>query len=122
MDLKPSGGKSAADERPDSVIDEKGCGGDTAEKARPMVDEPPTGESQSPLTKDADTSPAPRRTSVKQIEANRRNALHSTGPTTPEGKRASRLNALTHGLRAKKVMIPGEENPAELEAIIKRAL
>ena len=31
--------------------------------------------------------------SLKQIEANRRNALKSTGPRTPEGKDRSRCNA-----------------------------
>lgn len=67
----------------------------------------------------ADTQPAPRRTSVKQIQANRRNALNSTGPTTPEGKQISRLNALTHGIRAKDVIIPGLEHPAELDAILR---
>jgi hypothetical protein len=41
------------------------------------------------------------------------------GPTTPDGKQASRLNALTHGLRAKEVIIPGQEDPAELELILK---
>src|SRR5690348_17320595 len=33
-----------------------------------------------------------------QIEANRRNAQHSTGPRTPEGKAVSRFNALKTGL------------------------
>ena len=33
-----------------------------------------------------------------QIEANRRNAMLSTGPRTPEGKDVSRRNALKHGL------------------------
>ena len=38
--------------------------------------------------------------SQKRIEANRRNALKSTGPTSAEGKDSSRLNALKHGLTA----------------------
>ena len=81
------------------------------------VGEPQTPERQSPATEDSDTSPPPRHTSVRQIEANRRNALHSTGPRTPEGKQASRLNALRHALRAEEMIIPGHEDPAQLEAI-----
>jgi hypothetical protein len=45
----------------------------------------------------------------KQIEANRLNAQRSTGPRTPEGKAAVRLNALRHGLRARTVVLPGED-------------
>src|SRR5277367_1468991 len=74
---------------------------------------------QSTETKDAKTSSAPRPISAKQIEANRKNALHSTGPTTPVGKEASRLNALKHGLRATQVIIPGQEDLAEVEAILR---
>jgi hypothetical protein len=42
--------------------------------------------------------------SVRQIEANRRNAGLSTGPVTEEGKRQSRQNALRHGLTAETVI------------------
>ena len=44
----------------------------------------------------------------KQIDANRRNAQKSTGPKTPEGKTAVRLNSLQHGLRANTIILPGE--------------
>jgi hypothetical protein len=43
-------------------------------------------------------------TSLKQIEANRRNALKSTGPATEEGKQLSRCNAVRHGLTAETVI------------------
>jgi hypothetical protein len=43
-------------------------------------------------------------TSFRQIEANRRNACHSTGPRTEDGKRKSRRNALRHGLTAETVI------------------
>src|SRR3974377_2107938 len=42
--------------------------------------------------------------SLKQIEANRRNALKSTGPSTDEGKEQSRRNAVRHGLNAETVI------------------
>ena len=45
---------------------------------------------------------------LKQIEANRLNALKSTGPKTLEGKSAVRLNSLKHGLRAATLILPGE--------------
>jgi hypothetical protein len=43
-------------------------------------------------------------TSFRQIEANRRNALRSTGPTTEDGKRRSRQNAVRHGLSAETIV------------------
>ena len=42
--------------------------------------------------------------SLKQIAANRRNALKSTGPITLQGKRRSRRNALRHGLTSETVI------------------
>ena len=51
-------------------------------------------------------------TSLKQIEANRRNALQSTGPTSLNGKHVARRNALRHGLTAETVIEP-LENPEE---------
>ena len=54
-------------------------------------------------------------TSLRQIEANRRNALKSTGPATPEGKQRSRRNAVRHGLTAETV-IAVLENSEDYEA------
>jgi len=51
-------------------------------------------------------------TSDKKAEANRRNALKSTGPKTPEGKAAVRLNALKHGLLSQNILLPGEDEEA----------
>jgi len=53
--------------------------------------------------------------SLKQIEANRRNALKSTGPTTEEGKEHSRCNAVRHGLTAETV-IADLEDAADYQA------
>jgi hypothetical protein len=48
-------------------------------------------------------------TSFRQIEANRRNALKSTGPKTEFGKQASRCNAVRHGLTAETVIAALED-------------
>jgi hypothetical protein len=54
-------------------------------------------------------------TSFRQIEANRRNALKSSGPKTHNGKRSSRRNALRHGLTAETV-IEGLEDTEDYRA------
>jgi hypothetical protein len=54
--------------------------------------------------------------SEKQQAANRQNAQHSTGPKTPEGKAHVRFNALTWGLRARSLMLPGD-NPADYQLL-----
>src|SRR6266705_645907 len=56
-----------------------------------------------------------------QLNANRLNAQKSTGPTSPEGKAASSLNALKSGIDAWSHIIPGED-PAELEALTAQSL
>jgi hypothetical protein len=48
-------------------------------------------------------------TSYRQIEANRRNALKSTGPRTEAGKEISRRNAVRHGLTAETVITALED-------------
>jgi hypothetical protein len=48
-------------------------------------------------------------TSFRQIEANRGNALRSTGPRTEDGKRRSRRNAVRDGLTAETVVVALED-------------
>jgi hypothetical protein len=48
----------------------------------------------------------------RQLEANRGNALKSTGPKTENGIEAVKLNALRHGLRSVQTVVPGEDPDA----------
>jgi hypothetical protein len=54
--------------------------------------------------------------SDRKREANRRNAQKSTGPKTDEGKSKVKLklklNALTHGLYARTIVLPHEDEAA----------
>jgi hypothetical protein len=52
---------------------------------------------------------------AKQLIANRRNARKSTGPKTPQGKAVVRLNAVTHGLLSREVLLPEEDESALVE-------
>src|ERR1035441_7441650 len=54
---------------------------------------------------------------LRQIEANRRNAQKSTGPTSVTGKAASSMNALKTGIHAKSLVLPSEKL-ADLELLI----
>jgi hypothetical protein len=51
-------------------------------------------------------------TSERKVEANRKNALKSTGPKTPEGKDVVGSNALKHGLLSREILLPGEDEAA----------
>jgi hypothetical protein len=59
-------------------------------------------------------------TSDRQIEANRRNALKSTGPKTESGKQTSRCNAVRHGLTAETVIgtLEDAEDYKQFEATV----
>ena len=59
-------------------------------------------------------------TSFREIEANRRNALRSTGPKTEDGKRQSRSNSLRHGLIVETVIdrLEDSEDYAAFEAAV----
>src|ERR1022692_1554887 len=50
--------------------------------------------------------------SEKQLEANRRNALLSSGPKTEAGRNRSRMNALRHGLTGQVTTMTDEDHPA----------
>ncbi|WZO99102.1 hypothetical protein EP7_000695 [Isosphaeraceae bacterium EP7] len=50
--------------------------------------------------------------SQRRIDANRRNALRSTGPRTAEGKAKSRRNSLVHGLSGAGIVVPQEQAQA----------
>src|SRR5262245_11066108 len=52
----------------------------------------------------------------QRAEANRINAQRSSGPRTELGKSRSKMNALKHGLSAKKIVI-GDEDPKKFEAL-----
>jgi hypothetical protein len=62
-------------------------------EAKPLVTEP-----QTPSTSNA------------QVAANRANAQLSSGPKSSAGKAKSSLNALSHGLTSKTVVMAGEDN------------
>lgn len=61
--------------------------------------------------------------SLRKVEANRRNALRSTGPRTEEGKNVVRWNALKHGLLAREIVLPtgsGHEDAGEFRFLLEQ--
>jgi len=58
-------------------------------------------------------------TSDKKIEANRNNSKESTGPTSPQGKDRTRLNASKWGLFSKELVVPAAgEKQEDFNALI----
>lgn len=60
--------------------------------------------------------------SLKKIEANRRNARLSTGPKTDRGKDHSRRNAVKHGILASALLVvkgEGAEDRAEFDELLR---
>lgn len=59
--------------------------------------------------------------SEKQFEANRRNAQHSTGPRSPEGRAASARNSFKHGICVSDLTIATDpDSCAEVESLLDR--
>lgn len=77
-------------------------------------------------SQDSATPPSPnpsgkRSVSERKIQANRRNALRSTGPRTARGKRIVSQNPIKHGLLAREVVITagdGTESSAEFYTLL----
>ncbi|HPB75711.1 MAG TPA: hypothetical protein PLY96_10720, partial [Chromatiaceae bacterium] len=67
-----------------------------------MTDSPPDPPAQPDVATPLDLSPKP---SNRQLEANRRNALRSTGPRTAAGKAVARDNARKHGFLSRHLII-----------------
>lgn len=82
---------------------------------------------QDPSHKSSTPQPEPharkRPVSERKIQANRKNALLSTGPKTERGKRTVSYNAIKHGLLAREVVITagdGEESLEEFDALVEQ--
>ena len=65
----------------------------------------------------------PKKMSPEQLTANQRNAAKSTGPTTPEGRTVSKMNALKHGILSREVVVSGRkinESSRQFKALHRR--
>jgi hypothetical protein len=74
-----------------------------------------------PQTDSPENSAGKRPASERRIQANRRNALRSTGPRTERGKRNVSRNAIKHGFLSREVVITagdGEESLKEFHDLL----
>ena len=91
------------------------------EKAHPMSQPQPSEELPNQVL--PGNPPRKRPVSERKIQANRRNALRSTGPKTARGKRTVSRNALKHGLLAREAVImagDGEEDTHEFHVLVEK--
>jgi len=95
--------------------------------ARPQLHLESFGMSSSETSQNLPIQPSPENSageqpvSQRRIEANRRNALRSTGPKSARGKDMAARNSWKHGLLAKSAVImlgPAKENKAEFEELL----
>ncbi len=63
-------------------------------------------------------TPSGKLISVKQLEANRRNAKLSTGPRTKQGKKWSRRNATKHGILSSVALFDAREDNAAYQELL----
>ena len=66
---------------------------------------------------------APLVLTARRLKANRRNSRKSTGPRTAEGRAASRMNAVKHGILSSEVVVRGlriQEHEEEFAALRER--
>ena len=66
------------------------------------------------------TAAKKRPVSERKLQANRANALQSTGPKTPRGKRTSSQNSIKHGLLTREVVNTEQERQADFDALLTR--
>ncbi len=90
---------------------------------QPAVQTRPS-QNPAPVSAPAAGALAPRKPiSERKLLANRRNALLSTGPKTPEGKERVKWNALKHGLLSREIVNPvleGRDRRAEFDRMLER--
>ena len=82
---------------------------------------PPKPSNDSVIPQPPESSCRKRPVSERRLQANRKNALRSTGPKTVRGKRIVARNAIKHGFLAREVVITageGEETVEEFYSLI----
>ena len=86
-----------------------------------MNPQEPSRNSSTPQS--TDNSARKRPVSERRVQANRKNAAHSTGPKTARGKQIVSRNAIEHGILTREVVITagdGEESLEEFHELVEQ--